>query len=119
MGWKYIPLIELNLAGRDDSRPAYAIEQQLQIKTFSQKLGYQRLNRIPGIDNWDIPGIDNWDIKPTGTVMVGFAYAPRGWLEENYDDIAIVRGTQNFVPPKAGSSKDGSEEDLTDVLGIY
>jgi hypothetical protein len=52
MGWKYIPLIELNLAGRDGSRPVYAIEQQLQIKTFSQELGYQRLNRIPGSGNW-------------------------------------------------------------------
>lgn len=107
MGWNYIPLIELDLTGREDSRPAYAIEQQLQLKTFLQKLGQQRLNRVPGVGPWRK--------KPKGTVMVGFAYAPRGWYEKYKAQLAVVGGTRKFTPPEAGSSRDGSVENLTGI----
>ena len=103
--WRYINLLELDLTGREDSRPIYAVEQQLQKKTEHQVLGYQRLNRVAGAGPWGR--------KPRGTVMVGFAYAPRGWLQEHYHEIAIVLGKQqqNFRP-------DGTNVDLTGLSGI-
>jgi hypothetical protein len=102
-GWDYINLLELDLTGREDSRPIYAVEQQLQHKTEWQDLGYQRLNRVAGAGPWGN--------KPRGTVMVGFAYAPRGWLEAHYHEIAIVRGK------KRGGAPDGTNVDLTGLAG--
>ena len=66
-----------------------------------------------------VPGVGPWARKPNGTVMVGFFYAPRGWLAENYDDIAVVNGKMEWVPPEEGSSKDYSNEDMTGIPGIY
>jgi hypothetical protein len=102
--WDYVNLLELDLTGREDSRPIYAVKQQLQLKTFYQKLGLERLNRIPGCGDWTK--------KPNGTAMLGFAFPKRGWIErvsENYQ-TAIVNGRKDFVPPKLGSKKDGSQD---------
>ena len=103
-GWDYINLLELDLTGREDSRPIYAVEQQLQHKMEWQDLGYQRLNRVAGAGPWNN--------KPRGTVMVGFEYAPRGWLQEHYHEIAIVRGKMR------GGGQDGTKVDLTGLGGI-
>ena len=51
--------------------------------------------------------------------MVGFFYAPRGWLAENYNDIAVVNGEMEWVPSEESSSKDGSGEDLAGIPDIY
>jgi hypothetical protein len=110
--WDYVNLLELDLTGREDCRPIFSVEQQLQLKTFYQELGLERLNRIPGSGNWDQ--------KPKGTAMVGFAFPKRGWIErvsEN-NQTAIVNGRQTFVPPELGSKKDGSQDLLTGVGGI-
>ena len=102
-GWDHITLLKLDLTGREDPRPIYAVEQQLQHKTEWQDLGYQRLNRVAGAGPWGN--------KPRGTVMVGFAYAPRGWLEAHYHEIAIVR------VKKRGGAPDGTNVDLTGLAG--
>ena len=63
-----------------------------------------------------MPGAGPWENKPEGTVMVGFAYAPRGWYEKYKGQLAVVGGKQKFTPPK--SSRDGSAVDLTGIAGI-
>jgi hypothetical protein len=111
--WDYVNLLELDLTGREDSRPIFAVEQQLQLKTFHQKLGLERLNRIPGCGDWK-------QKSKNGMAMVGFAFPKRGWIErvtENYQ-TAIVNGRTNFIPPILGSKRDGSQDLLTGISGI-
>lgn len=107
-GWDYIPLFEVDLSGRKDSRPAYAVEQQFQYKTEDLKLGIQRLNRTPGAGNWNV--------EPRGTVMVGFAFAPRGWLEEHEGAIAIVEGKQRQTKTRTEEALDVDFSGLNVVI---
>jgi hypothetical protein len=115
MGWKWLPLMELDLDGSPTLRPAYALEQQCQILTHDLRLGSQRNNRVPGAGNWDRNAT-----KENRFVVVGFAYAPPGWLNKYYDLIAFVNGKIEFTQPEVASmSLKGANETLSGVGAIY
>jgi hypothetical protein len=87
MGWKWLPLLELDLANSPTVCSIMAVEQRCHLHTHDLELGTQRNNRVLGAGNWD-------KVEPSQTLaMVGFAYAPPGWLEkyQGGDRIAIVR----------------------------
>jgi hypothetical protein len=115
MGWKWLPLMELDLDGSPTLRPAYALEQQCQILTHDLRLGSQRNNRIPGAGGWD-----RKVTKENRFCVVGFAYAPPGWLNKYYDRIAFVNGKIEFTQPEvARMSLKGANETLSGVGAIY
>jgi hypothetical protein len=115
MGWKWLPLMELDLDGSPTLRPLYALEQQCQILTHDLQLGSQRNNRVPGAGGWD-----RNVTKETRFGVVGFAYAPPGWLNKYYDRIAFVNGKIHFTQPEvARMSLKGANETLSGIGAIY
>ena len=111
MGWKWIPLIEIELRGSETVRPAMAVEQQCQLLTHDLELGWQRNNRVPGAGNWDLKVN-----KYHRLAMVGFAYAPPGWKEKYAHKIAIVKGKQDGVRDDYFTWCQKGDEDLCNVL---
>ena len=115
MGWKWLPLIDLDLDGSPTQRSLYAVEQQCQILTHDLLLGSQRNNRVPGAGNWNRKVTNE-----TRFGVVGFAYAPPGWLDEYYDRIAFVNGKVEFTQPEiTRMSLKGANETLSGVGAIY
>jgi len=69
------------------SRPAYAFEQMLQYLTMDMKLGYERLNRIPGAGPWN---------SGPGHYIIGFAFADETIKPRIGHDLAVVKGKQEW-----------------------
>ena len=111
MGWKWLPLMEADLEGSPTLRPLYALEQQCQVLTHDLRLGTQRNNRVPGAGIW------NQEVtKRNRFGVVGFAYAPPGWLNKYYSRIAFVNGKNEFTQPEvARMSLRGANETMSGV----
>ena len=74
------------------------------------------MNRVPGAGWWDRKVTDE-----TRFGVLGFAYAPPGWLNKHYDHIAFVNGKIKFTQPEVARSMSlkSANETLSGVGAIY